>query len=61
MIATIIIIILLAIDLGMSLAKHGEPKTGKYSFWVTLLAVAIQAYLYYAAGLFDKFAVLWQV
>ena len=61
MIATIIIIILLAIDLGMSLAKHGEPKGGTYNFWVTLLAVALQAYLFYAAGLFDKFAVLWRV
>lgn len=61
MTATIILIILLVLDLGITLAKHGEPKGGTYSFWVTLLAVALQVYLYYAAGLFDKFAVLWQV
>ena len=61
MIATIFLIILLVLELGISLAKDGEPKGGTYSFWVSLIAVATQAYLYYAAGLFDKFAVLWQV
>lgn len=35
-----LVIILLAMDLGGSLYKHGEPRTGNYSVWVTAIAVA---------------------
>lgn len=58
MIATIILLVLLAVDLGISLAKDGEPKEGKYSFWVTLIAIALYVWLYYEAGLFNNFK--WQ-
>lgn len=57
MIATIILLTLSAISLGMNLAKHGEnKKEDKYNFWASLIASAITITLYYYAGLFDKFS-----
>lgn len=41
--------------LGINLAKHGEPKDGKYNFWTTLLVVIIELVLFYYAGLFNNF------
>lgn len=32
---------LVLIGLGVAAAKHGQPKTGTYSFWVSLPASAI--------------------
>ena len=55
MIASIILLVLVFMELGMYLAKHGEDKTGKYNFWIGLLSVAIYLVLYYYAGLFDNF------
>lgn len=55
MIATIVLLVLLVLDLGINLGKHGEPKGGEYNFWITLLSVAIMLYLYYKAGLFNNF------
>lgn len=55
MIASIILLVLVFMELGMYLAKHGEYKTGKYNFWIGLLSVAIQLALFYYAGLFDNF------
>lgn len=55
MIATIILLTLLAMGLGISLAKHGEPKDGTHNFWTTLFIVIIELVLYYYAGLFDNF------
>ena len=55
MVATIVLLVLLVFDLGFNLGKHGEPKDGKYNFWITLLSVAIVLYLYYKAGLFNNF------
>ena len=55
MIATIIIIVLFATNLGIALAKHKEPKEGEYNFWMTLASVIIYIVLLYYAGLFDKF------
>lgn len=56
MIATIILLTLLLINLGVTLGKHGEPKKEDYyNFWETLLATAFLLCLYYFAGLFDKF------
>jgi uncharacterized membrane protein YfbV (UPF0208 family) len=36
-------IALFALDLGISLAKHGETKTGKHSIWTSLFATALMA------------------
>ena len=55
MIATIILLCILFINLGIELANHGKPKEGKYSFWGKLIAVIINLILFYYAGLFDKF------
>lgn len=56
MIATIILLVIMFLDLGYALAKHGEPKkNGKYNFWTRLVGVIITLVLYYYAGMFDKF------
>lgn len=54
MIASIIILVIYAISLGMSLAKHGEEKKGNENFWISLLSALIMIYLMYLAGTFDK-------
>lgn len=55
MTASIILLVLAAMELGIYLAKHGEYKTEKYNFWIGLLSVAIYLVLYYYAGVFDNF------
>ena len=55
MTASIILLVLAAMELGIYLAKHGEYKTGTYNFWIGLLSVAIYLVLYYYAGVFDNF------
>ena len=44
-------IALMAAGLACYLIKHGEPKTGKWSFPVGLIATAIQAFVLYKAEL----------
>ena len=53
MVATIIILLLFALELGATLVKHGEPKEGKVNFWISLLWYGILIFLLYKAGLFD--------
>ena len=55
MIATIILLAILFINLGIEMANHGKPRGGKHSFWGKLVAVIINLLLFYYAGLFDKF------
>ena len=55
MVATIILLTLNVLGLGIVLAKHGEPKEGNYNFWTTLIVTIITITLYYYAGLFDNF------
>lgn len=55
MIASCIILVLASLELGIYLAKHGEPKTGDYNFWLQLISTAIELTLFYYAGLFDCF------
>lgn len=55
MTASFILLFLLAMYLGINLAKHGEDKTGKYNFWICLFSAAIYLVLYYYAGVFDNF------
>ena len=53
--ASITILVLLAMELGMNLAKHGESKSKeKYNFWTNLLTVAFELWLFAKAGLFDS-------
>ena len=53
LIATLILICLLAMGIGMSAVKHGEPKNDKWNFWSQLFATIIEAILFYYAGVFD--------
>lgn len=55
MIATIILLSLELISLGICLAKHGEPKRGEYNFWYQLIAFIIVIVLLYFAGVFNNF------
>ena len=55
MIATIILLVIIVLNLGVVLAKHGEPQKGNYNFWSELIATIILMVLYYYAGLFDNF------
>lgn len=55
MVATIILLAILFINLGIELANHGKPVERDYSFWKKLIAVIINLLLFYYAGLFDKF------
>lgn len=40
------------LSLGISLAKHGEPETGKKSIWMSLTTFAIVGALLYFGGFF---------
>lgn len=55
MISTIILLAILFIKLGLALAWHGEEKKVTYNFFLTLLGAAFYLWLFYNAGLFDKF------
>lgn len=39
-------------SMGVHMAKHGEPRTGKYSFWAALIAAAIEIALLYFGGFY---------
>jgi hypothetical protein len=51
--AIIVLIILSAMGLGMSFAKHGEQQK-PYNGWISLFTVIVNWTLLYYAGLFDK-------
>ena len=53
--ALIVLICITFIDLGIYLAKHGQPRTDKFNFWLYLFCATIQWWLLYEAGLFDKY------
>ena len=55
MIATILIVFMMTIRLGVNLAKHGEEMDKKFSFPGQLLVFLVYMGVFYAAGLFDKF------
>jgi hypothetical protein len=47
------ILFLVVLGLGISLARHGEPKTGYESFWVSLTTAAFEFWLLYEGGFFS--------
>ena len=55
MIATIVLISMMLIQLGINIGKHGEKKDSEYNWWATLIAMVIELVLYYFAGLFNNF------
>ena len=47
------VIILMAMEAGMHLAKHGEPRTDKYNFWSSLFGSTIILALLWGGGFFS--------
>lgn len=45
-------IVIIALGLGISLAKHGEPREDKYSFFNALFGASIQIGLLILGGFF---------
>ena len=54
MIYLIIYLALGLISLGMTIAKHGEPKEEKNNGWISFIALSIEWWLLYKAGLFNE-------
>ena len=48
----IIIIVLIAMNVGLHLAKHGQPRTDKYDFFWELFGKAILVALLWWGGFF---------
>lgn len=48
----IAIIVLTAMDLGLTLALHGKPKEGNHNFWTEALADAVIIFLLASGGFF---------
>lgn len=48
----IAIIVLYALSLGMSMAQHGKPRTGKHDFWGSLITTIIMLAILRWGGFF---------
>lgn len=46
----IVMMILMGGNIGIALAKNGEPRDGEHSFIVTLIGAAIEAVILWAGG-----------
>ena len=55
MMATLIILSIFTLTLGVHLAKNGQPRDGEYSFGWSLVSYVLFMVLFYYAGLFDNF------
>lgn len=49
----IIMIIVIGLNLGINLAKNGEPRDGDYSFGIALIGAAIEVGILYWGGFFQ--------
>lgn len=49
----IIYIVIVALALGLSLAKHGEVEMKRENFWTTFIASSIQLAILYWGGFFS--------
>jgi hypothetical protein len=52
-ISQIVMLVLLSLNLLMGAHFHGKERTGKYSFWVTTISVAIYMSLLITGGFFN--------
>lgn len=48
----IVWLVIIIINLGMHLAKHGEPTNSKYNFWAYLIGSVISLSILYSGGFF---------
>lgn len=48
----IVMIVLYAISIGITMQKHGKPKEGTESLWLSLFAVGINVAILYWGGFF---------
>jgi uncharacterized membrane protein len=55
MIAVKILMGLHLMSLGVSIAMHGQEKTGKHNAFVNLVGIIVVWTLYYFAGMFNGF------
>ena len=49
----IIILVWFTLEMGMVLAKHGQPKGGRWSFWSHLFAIGALLNLMWWGGFFE--------
>ncbi len=49
----VILLVYLGTSLGVGLALHGKPQTGKHSFWTSLIAMSLLGGLLYWGGFFS--------
>jgi len=49
----VIMLFLMVLSLGIAISEHGKPKTGKNSFWATLIGQALSFALLYWGGFFS--------
>ena len=47
-----VFVILIVLNLGIILERHGKPKTGNESFWISLTSTALTMWLLYEGGFF---------
>ena len=55
MIPQMILLFLFFMSLGVSIAKHGQPKEGNYSVRDNVISLAIVITLLWWGGFFDNF------
>lgn len=55
LIASSILLVLVILNIGISLALHNQIVVKKHDFWVSLFSAVVQLALFYYAGLFDCF------
>ena len=48
------VVILMVLGLGISLVQHGDSKTGRESFWTSLVSAAVTIWLLYEGGFFTQ-------
>lgn len=51
-ICQIIFTVWMAMGVGINLAKHGQPQTGRYNFVIALVSAALEVLLLYFGGFY---------
>lgn len=53
MLPQLVFLLLTALDLGLTLAQHGQPRE-PHNFWASLLIAASALIILYLGGFFDE-------